>query len=71
MMQSVAESLKFAATDPNTKVTILTAADPYYCAGVDLSGSLKLMHPKKLHEAIAKVYCLCILNYHLEKNHYI
>ena len=34
------------AQDPDTKVLILTGADPYYCAGVDLSATIKPMHPK-------------------------
>ena len=34
------------AQDPETKVLILTGADPYYCAGVDLSATIKPMHPK-------------------------
>ena len=34
------------AKDPETKVLILTGADPYYCAGVDLSASIQPMHPK-------------------------
>ena len=31
---------------------ILTGADPYYCAGVNLSATIKPMHPKKLHTLI-------------------
>ena len=30
----------------------MTGADPYYCAGVNLSDSIKPMHPKKLHNMI-------------------
>ena len=34
---------------------ILTGADPYYCAGVNLAASMsKPMHPKKLHSLIVK-----------------
>jgi Delta3-Delta2-enoyl-CoA isomerase len=31
---------------------ILTGTDPYYCAGVNLSATIKPMHPKKLHSLI-------------------
>ena len=34
------------AKDPDTKVVILTGADPYYCAGVNLSATIQPMHPK-------------------------
>jgi len=40
------------ATDPDTKVLILTGADPYYCAGVNLSAAIRPMMPKKLHNMI-------------------
>ena len=53
MMMALSENLKAAASNPNSKVTILTGADPYYCAGVDLSGTLKPMAPSKLKETIA------------------
>ena len=52
MMTAMTNSLLAAGSDPNTKVAIVTAADPYYCAGVDLSGSIQLMAPSKLHNAI-------------------
>lgn len=53
MMRDLREALAHAATDDATKVLILTGADPYYCAGVNLAGTLKLDHPKKLHASIA------------------
>jgi len=34
------------AMDPETKVLVLTGADPYYCAGVNLSSTIRPMHPK-------------------------
>ena len=40
------------AKDPETKVLILTGADPYYCAGVNLSAAIQPMHPRKLHGLI-------------------
>ena len=53
MMTALAENLKAAANDEDTKVTVLTGADPYYCAGVDLSGTLRPMAPSKLKTTIA------------------
>ena len=40
------------AADDQTKVLVLTGTDPYYCAGVNLSATMKPMHPKKLHSLI-------------------
>jgi enoyl-CoA hydratase/carnithine racemase len=34
------------------KVLVLTGAGKYYCAGVNLAGVLKPMHPQKLHDLI-------------------
>lgn len=53
MMRDLREALAHAAQEDATKVLILTGADPYYCAGVNLAGALKLDHPKKLHASIA------------------
>ncbi len=52
MMRDLRAALEEAAQDDDTKVLILTGADPYYCAGVNLAGTLKLDHPKKLHAMI-------------------
>jgi len=54
MRKALSENLEKAATDPSSKVTILTAAGVYYCAGVDLGGALQPMAPSKLKAAIAK-----------------
>ena len=43
---------KEVVSDPDTKVVVLTGADPYYCAGVNLSATIQPMHPKKLHNMI-------------------
>ncbi len=43
-----------AAKDPSIKVAILTGTDPYYCAGVDLSGSFKPMPVKAMQEMIRR-----------------
>ncbi|WMS87048.1 enoyl-CoA hydratase/isomerase family protein [Pleionea litopenaei] len=52
MIESLVGAFAEASKDDRVKAVILTGADPYYCAGVDLGGSLKLMHPKKLHQSI-------------------
>ncbi len=52
MMTALREALAAAAADEDTRVVVLTGADPYYSAGVDLSGSLRLDHPRKLRAAI-------------------
>jgi len=52
MMLTLRDRFVQHATDPETKVLILTGADPYYCAGVNLSATIQPMHPKKLHTMI-------------------
>ena len=52
MMSELKKSFAKLGKDPETKVAILTGTDPYYCAGVNLGGTLKLGHPQKLHDMI-------------------
>jgi peroxisomal 3,2-trans-enoyl-CoA isomerase len=52
MMTALKRSFVDAAADPAVKAVILTGADPYYCAGVNLAGTIKLAHPQKLRELI-------------------
>ncbi|MGD9020655.1 MAG: enoyl-CoA hydratase/isomerase family protein [Lysobacterales bacterium] len=52
MMDALKAQFKAAAADDATRVLILTGADPYYCAGVNLAGIFKPMHPRRLREAI-------------------
>merc|ERR1719367_813527 len=54
MMLALKDALLRAANDDSTKVVILTGADPYYCAGVNLSDTIKPMHPAKLHNMIVE-----------------
>lgn len=54
MMDAINTNLEKAATDDRTRVLILTGSDPYYCAGVNLSATLKMQHPRKMHAAIVK-----------------
>jgi peroxisomal 3,2-trans-enoyl-CoA isomerase len=52
MMDALKEGFRDAAKDDETRVLILTGADPYYCAGVNLSAVTRLEHPRKLHAMI-------------------
>jgi len=52
MMEALKERFSFAAKDDDTKVLVLTGADPYYCAGVNLVATLRFAHPRKLRGMI-------------------
>ncbi|PIE17095.1 MAG: crotonase [Proteobacteria bacterium] len=52
MMERLKAELARAQRDDACKALILTGTDPYYCAGVNLGGTLKLTHPRKLHRLI-------------------
>ena len=52
MMDALKEGFRVAANDDETSVLVLTGADPYYCAGVNLSATLRLGHPRKLRAMI-------------------
>jgi len=54
MMVTIREYFRKYAKDDGTKALVLTGADPYYCAGVNLSATMKPMHPKKLHALIVQ-----------------
>lgn len=54
MMSALDEAFAWAVADEATRVVILTGADPYYCAGVNLGGTLSMGHPKKLRAMIIK-----------------
>lgn len=54
MMEALRGALLRAADDKDTKVVILTGTDPYYSAGVNLGGTIKLQHPRKLHALIVE-----------------
>ncbi|MEZ4462835.1 MAG: enoyl-CoA hydratase/isomerase family protein [bacterium] len=54
MLVALREALKKAADDADTRALILTGADPYYCAGVNLSAVISPGHPAKLHAFIAE-----------------
>jgi len=52
MMDALRVAFKTAAEDDATRVLILTGADPYYCAGVNLSATLRPAHPRKMRALI-------------------
>jgi peroxisomal 3,2-trans-enoyl-CoA isomerase len=54
MMDALKAGLNAAAHDDETRVLVLTGADPYYCAGVNLAGTLSLGHPRKMHAMIVQ-----------------
>jgi len=52
MMDALKGAMTAAANDEETRALILTGADPYYCAGVNLGATIQLSHPRKLHAMI-------------------
>lgn len=54
MMDAIRYELDVAARDDDTRVVILTGTDPYYCAGVNLAGTIQLAPPRQLHAKIVE-----------------
>jgi len=54
MMNAFKGAFIKAAEDDGTKVLIFTGTGKYYSAGVNLGGTMKLGHPKKLHDMIVE-----------------
>ncbi len=54
MMAAVVAALQRANEDDDTRAIVLTGTDPYYSAGVNLGGTLKLAHPRTLHAKIVE-----------------
>lgn len=54
MMEALRAAFDTAAADEACQVLVLTGTDPYYCAGVNLSATVKLSHPKSLHAMIVE-----------------
>lgn len=52
MLLALKETFENAAADSDVDVLILSGAGKYYCAGVNLSGVLRPMHPQALHDLI-------------------
>jgi len=55
MMDALKEAFRISLEDDETRVLILTGADPYYCAGVNLAATLRLGHPRKLRAMIIEL----------------
>ncbi len=53
MMHALRDALGAAADAEDVGAVVLTGADPYYSAGVNLSSTIGIDHPKKLRETIA------------------
>jgi hypothetical protein len=56
MIEAIHGEFKRIAADDSVKVAVLTGTGKYYCAGVNLSETLKPMHPKELFQVCA---CAC------------
>ena len=54
MIAALRAALAHAGEDADTRAVVLTGTDPYYSAGVDLGGALKLQHPRALHAYIVE-----------------
>lgn len=54
LMDALRAALAEAAADEGVGAVILTGTDPYYSAGVNLGGTLKLHAPRKLHALIVE-----------------
>jgi enoyl-CoA hydratase/carnithine racemase len=54
MQAELGAALDAAAADPEVKAVVLTGTGDYYSAGVDLSGALRLGHPRELRRLIVQ-----------------
>lgn len=54
MMDAFVHAFEKAREDEAVKAVIFTGSGEYYCAGVNLSGTLKIMAPNKLHKLIVE-----------------
>jgi len=54
MLTALTRALKEAGEDDATRALVLTGADPYYCAGVNLGATIRLSHPAQLHAFIVE-----------------
>jgi peroxisomal 3,2-trans-enoyl-CoA isomerase len=54
MMAALKEAVGRAAEDDGTRALVLTGADPYYSAGVNLGGTIQVAHPRALREGIVE-----------------
>lgn len=54
MMDELFAALDRARNDEETAVVVLTGTDPYYSAGVNLSSTIQLTHPRELRDEIVR-----------------
>lgn len=54
MMEALFEAMEDARVDDDVGALILTGTDPYYSAGVNLSSTIQIDHPRRLHEMIVE-----------------
>lgn len=54
MMDALAEAMDRAAADDDVGAVILTGTDPYYSAGVNLSSTIRISHPRTLRNTIVR-----------------
>lgn len=52
MQASLSRAFEKAASSPEVGALVLTGTGEYYSAGVDLSGSLKIDHPRRVRQGI-------------------
>lgn len=55
MMMAIKSAMNAATDSPSVKAIILTGEGDYYSAGVNLSSTIKLMHPQKLRDMIEEM----------------
>lgn len=55
MMMAIKSAMNAATDNPSVKAIILTGEGDYYSAGVNLSSTIKLMHPRKLRDMIEEM----------------
>ena len=66
MMQSFRAAIKAAENNPTIKAIVFTGSGKYFSAGVNLSSTIQLMHPRKLrnmivelNQSLFEVFLLC------------
>lgn len=54
MMEALRAAMGQAASDEDVGAVLLTGTDPYYSAGVNLSSTIRVQHPRKLRDMIVR-----------------
>ncbi len=55
MMMAIKQAIQLAESKDDVRVIVLTGEGSYYSAGVNLSSTIKLMHPRKLRDMIKQM----------------